>query len=91
MKDKTFRKMWSILHLNVDTKIVEAMKTQKEVERFLKDASEKAEERDDDASAVSDKIYAQCTASEYDGMTKVLLWVRKRMGEIEKEMENYDD
>ena len=91
MKDRTFRKMWSILHLDIDGKIIDAMKFQKEVERFLKDASERAEEKGDDVSALNDKIYAQYTASEYNSMTKVLLWVRKRMDEIEKEMENYDD
>lgn len=93
MKERAdkYQKMWNVLHLDASSKMVDAMKSKKKMDERLKKAEEAVLESSDSVGAEIDRAMLSYYAAEFNGMLKVITWFYKRMRDIEREIDRYED
>ncbi len=87
MKSDKYQKMWDALHRDASLKIEEAFRERDKMAERLKETEKSA----DPAGAEIERAMLSYTVAEFNGILKATTWVYKRMREIEKEIERYED
>ncbi len=87
MKSDKYQKMWDALHRDASLKIEEAFKERDKMDEKLKETEKSA----DSARAEIERATLSYSVAEFNGILKATTWFYKRMHEVEKEIERYED